>query len=337
MLHPLACWPYGIELRAIVLETPGDRLVLRDEERPVPEPANGEALVRVEAAGFCHHDALIMAGVLLRGVRLPLVLGHEFAGVVEAVGPDTPPELVGLHVTALPGAFGHRADGAFAEYVVVPVSSLVSLPDGVAPDVGALLACPAGVALKAVEDIGIVAVGETVVVSGVSGGLGSSVAQIAHALGARVIGVTTSADKLTSLEAHAWLDAVVVDEGSVPLAEVVLALTDDVGADVFIDTVGANVGAAVASLTRGGRLVLLGHTGEDIGDFPVAEILFREAHIIGSLSVERQHVEHAIALLSAGHLVPQVDREFSLSASSVGQAYGLLRTRAVTGRIVLTP
>ena len=323
-------------MHAVVLEAPGERPVLRDDERPRPEPSSGNALVRIEAAGFCHHDALIMAGVLRRGVRLPLVLGHEFSGVVEAVGPHTPAELVGVRVVGVPGTLGHGADGAFAEYVVAPIESLVPLPDGVSPAAGALLACPAGVAVKAVGEVGAVAIGETVVVSGVSGGLGNSAAQIAHALGARVIGVTSSADKLPSLEAQPWLDAVVVDEGSVPLSEVVQALTDDAGAEVFIDTTGANSGAAVASLARGGRLMLLGQTGDDAGTFPAAEILFREAHILGSLGVERYHVEQAIQLLLAGHLTPQVDRELALSALSVEEAYGLLRKRGVSGRIVLT-
>ena len=119
----------------------------------------------------------------------------------------------------------------------------------------------------------------------------------------------------------------------------VRALTDDEGADVVIDTVGAggSVEGAVRSLARGGRLVLLGQIEPGQSGLAPAEVVFREATIAGSLGAERTHVERALAMVEAGDVVPQIDRVLPLSAASVLDAYRLLQERAVMGRIVLKP
>ena len=314
-------------MKAVVLEEPGARPVVRDDERAAPAAAPGRAAVRVEAAGFSHHDALVLSGVLRRGVRTPLVLGHEVAGVVEATGE---------RVVVLPGTLGHAEDGGFAELVSVRDDALVPVPRALSAEGAALLAAPIGVAVKAVADVGGVARGQTVVVVGVSGGLGVHAAQVAHSLGARVIGVTGSAAKTAALEGMAWLDAL-VGPGDLPWPETVRALTDDAGADVVVDTVGADgsVDGAVRSLARGGRVVLLGQIAREPSVFTAAELVFREGSIVGSLGVERMHVERAIAMVEAGDVVPVIDRVLPMSAASVLEAYRLLRERAVVGRVVL--
>ncbi len=314
-------------MKAVVLEEPGARPAVRDDDRAAPDAAPGRTVVHVEAAGFSHHDALVMAGVLRRGVRTPLVLGHEVAGVVEATGE---------RVVVLPGSLGHAEDGGFAELVSVRDDALVPVPAALPAKSAALLASPVGVAVKAVADVGGVVRGQTVVVTGVSGGLGAHAAQVAHALGARVIGVTGSTGKMAALEGMAWLDAV-VGPGDLPWSETVRALTDDAGADVVVDTVGAggSVDGAVRSLARGGRVVLLGQIAPEQSSFTAAELVFREGSIVGSLGAERTHVERALAMVEAGDVVPLIDRVLPLSAASVLDAYRLLRERAVVGRVVL--
>ena len=314
-------------MKAVVLEEPGAHPAVRDDERAAPAAAPGRAVVRVEAAGFSHHDALVLSGVLRRGVRTPLVLGHEVSGVVEATGE---------RVVVLPGGLGHAEDGGFAELVSVREDALVPVPAARPSEHAALLASPIGVAVKAVTDVGRAARGQTVVVVGVSGGLGAHAAQVAHALGARVIGVTGSTGKMAALEGMAWLDAV-VGPGDLPWSETVRALTDDAGADVVVDTVGAggSVDGAVRSLARGGRVVLLGQIAPEQSAFTAAELVFREGSIVGSLGAERTHVERALAMVEAGDVVPLIDRVLPLSAASVLDAYRLLRERAVVGRVVL--
>ena len=188
--------------------------------RPVPEPGPGEALLRVNACGFCHHDLLVMGGTLRRGVTDGVTLGHEIAGTVVAASPDVTDVQAGARVVSLLTAacgqcarcragrehrclvgegIGHGRDGGFAEYVALPATALVPIPDGIPDEQAALLACPVGVALNGVESAGV-ASGETVVVTGAGGGLGVHAVQMAAMRGAQVIAVTMSPDKVDALE-----------------------------------------------------------------------------------------------------------------------------------------
>jgi acryloyl-coenzyme A reductase len=320
-------------MRALVLNSD---LHISDAELPSPEPLEGHVVVRVGAAGVCHHDALIMAGILRRGIRFPLVLGHEAYGTVEALGPGVAESWLGARVTFLPALLGHVVDGCFAELVGVPVTSLVRVPPEVPDETAAVLACPAGVAVKAVEQVGGVRKGETVAVTGVSGGLGSTAAQIAHAAGAHVIGVTYSEAKVSQLEGQPWLDAVVV-QGDVPLADMLRALSGDEGVDLFVDTVGRDIGPAVSSLVPGGRVVLLGQVAGESSEISPAEMVFREAQVLGSLGVGMANVERALELTALGKITPAVDRVMAMTAESLAFACKLIRERALMGRIVLKP
>ena len=242
-------------MKAVVLEAAGPVPRLQDTTLPDPRPAPGEALLRVTACGFSHHDALIMEGTLRRGVILPRILGHEVAGVVCGVGDGVPEGLIGAEAVVMPGDIGHRRDGGFAEMFTVPAGSLVPLGEGMAATGAALLASPVGVALKALEACGL-AEGETLVVTGVTGGVGAHAAQVAHALGASVIGITGSPQKARWLEGKPWVEAVLLDDE--PWEDVVAALTGDAGADAAIDTTGASLRRLVGAMRQGGRIALVG-------------------------------------------------------------------------------
>ncbi|MCY4583219.1 MAG: zinc-binding dehydrogenase [Chloroflexi bacterium] len=319
-------------MKAVVLDAAGPEPHLRDATLPDPQPAPGEALLRVTACGFSHHDALIMEGTLRRGVTLPRVLGHEVAGVVCGVGDGVPASLVGTEAVALPGDLGHRRDGGFAELLTVPAESLLPLPQGTAATGGALLASPIGVALKALDACGVTG-GGTLVVTGVSGGVGAHAAQAAHALGASVIGITGSPGKARRLESEQWLDAVLLDNE--PWEEVVAALTGDAGADAAVDSTGASVGRLVTAMRRGGRIALVGQTSPEAATFSPAEAVFRELTLVGSLGVEPRHVQRALSLVTGGQLTPLVHEELPLSAAAVQRAYGAVKRREVVGRLVL--
>lgn len=321
-------------MRAIVLDTAGPEPRLRDAALPDPQPALGEALLRVTACGFSHHDALIMEGTLRRGVTLPRVLGHEVAGVVIGVGEGVPESLIGTESVVMPGDLGHRRDGGFAEVLSVPAGSLVPVTQGVDPTGAALLASPIGVALKALEACGLTE-GETLVVTGVSGGVGAHTAQIAHFLGASVIGITGSAEKARRLESEPWLDTVLLDDE--PWEEVVTALTGDAGADAAVDTTGATLGRLVTAMRRGGRVALVGQTSPHAAPFAPAEAVFRELTLVGSLGVDRLHVERTASLVAGGQVTPLVHEELPLSAESVMRAYHAVKRREVVGRVVLRP
>ena len=312
-------------MKAVVLEAPGPEPRLFDTTWPDPRPGPGEALLRVTACGFSHHDALIMEGTLRRGVVLPRVLGHEIVGVVRGVGEGVPESLIGAEAVVMPGDIGHRRDGGFAEMLTAPAESLVPLGEGASMTTCALLASPIGVALKALEACDL-AGGETLVVTGVSGGVGAHAAQAAHALGASVLGITGSPEKRRRLEDEPWLDTALLDEE--PWEDVVTALTGDAGADAAVDTTGAALGRLVGAMRQRGRIALVGQTTAHAPPFAPAEAIFRELTLVGSLGVQRRHVERALSLVTGGQVTPLVHEELPLSAGSVmrgirgGQAAG---------------
>ena len=320
-----------------------------------PKPGPHQALIQVTACGFCHHDLSVMSGVLRRGVGSGVILGHEISGVVVEIGSGVSGVRQGDRVVSIltdacghcdrcvngrehrcreGQGIGHGRDGGFAEYVALAEYSLVKVPEGVDPVGAALLACPMGVALQAVQETAQVAPGETVVVTGAGGGLGSHAVQLAAALGARVLAVSSSPEKENAL-LELGAGEVLGDSG-LDFAELVMAMTGDEGADVVIDTVGSAVfPSTLRSLAQFGRLVLLGEIlGRSVSLNP-AEVIFRDAKILGASGVSRAFVEEAARMMLEGKLRPVVDLELPLEQAAV--AYNLVSERKPTGRIVLLP
>ena len=331
----------------------GDPPVLEIRDVPIPEAGPRQVLVRVTAGGFCHHDRSVMAGVLRRGVASDVILGHEISGVVESTGS----EIAGLKtgdrvVSILTEACGrcdrctngreHRCreglgigrDGGFAEYVALSEHCLVKVPEGLDPIGAALLACPMGVALQAVRETAQVAPAETVVVTGAGGGLGAHAVQAAAASGARVLAVTSSPEKENALRELGASE--VLETNGLDFAELVMAMTGDEGADVVIDTVGSALfPSTLRILAQYGRLVLLGEIlGQNVSLNP-AEIIFRDARVLGASGVSRATVEQAGLMALEGKLRPVVDLELPLEQAAT--AYRLVTERRPTGRIALLP
>ena len=284
------------------------RLAVRDV--PIPTPGAGEVLVRVAACGFCHHDLLVMTGVLRRGITPGVILGHEISGMVADVGPGVETVTPGDNVVSLltnacgrcqrcrqgrehrclrGEGIGHGRNGGFAEYVAVSETSVVPIPAEADLTGAALYACPMGVALEAVQNVAAVQPGETVVVTGAGGGLGIHAIQAAVALEGRVLAVTTSPEKLGEFAALGAEEILHTEE--LDFSELVLALTEDEGADVIIDNVGSALfPSALRSLAQYGRLVLLGEVAGQPVELNLAEIIFRDARLLGSSGVNRNTV-----------------------------------------------
>ncbi|RUA28121.1 MAG: hypothetical protein DSY78_16400 [Chloroflexi bacterium] len=342
-------------MRALYVKQAGDPPVLEIRDVPIPEAGPRQVLVHVTACGFCHHDRSVMAGLLRRGVAPDVILGHEISGVVETAGSDVTGLKTGDRVVSIlteacgrcdrcdngrehrcreGQGIGHGRDGGFAEYVALSEYSLVKLPEGLDPVGAALLACPMGVALQAVRETAQVAPGETVVVTGAGGGLGVHAVQAAAALGARVLAVSSSPEKENALRELGAAE--VLEINGLDFAELVMAMTGDEGADVVIDTVGSALfPSTLRSLAQYGRLVLLGEVlGQHISLNP-AEIIFRDARLIGASGVSRATVEQAVLMALEGRLRTVVDLEMPLEQAT--DAYRLVSERRPTGRIVLLP
>ena len=342
--------------RALTLTDPAEEpsVALLDVDRSAP--GLREVLVEVAACGFCYHDVAVMRGMLRRGVKPEIVLGHEISGHVAEIGSAVTTVAAGDLVTAtlttycgecsrcrqgseyrclLGKGVGHAIDGGFAELVVLPEASVVTVAAELRPEDAALLACPIGVALRALQDVARVESGETVLVTGAGGGLGIHGIQVASALGARVLALTTSPEKVERLEALGFAE-VVLAGGDLDYSEIVMALTEDNGVDVVFDTVGSALFQSnLASLAQFGRMVLLGEiTGGRVSISP-AEILFRDATVAGSTGAERRHIQRAAEMVAAGLVRPVISQRFALEDAL--DAYRLMRDKRTFGRVVLVP
>lgn len=323
-------------MRAVVLSAPGELTVA---EVDCPEPGSGEVLVKVVACGVCGHDQADRAGLLT--LPLPAVLGHEIAGTVVvggtrfAAGDRVAAKQFGTCGCCEPCVTGDELRcpqraflyGGFAEYAVLPESALLPVPPGVSLAEAAVVACAVGTGLQALRRVARVEPGETVLVTGASGGLGLHAVQVAAALGARVLALTGSPDKAAQLGNAAQ----VVLAGDTA-GQDILDATDGRGVDVVLDNTGHQsvFRQAFRALAHAGRYVLTGQvSGEPIRVHP-AFVFEKEAVITGSGSTLMRTFADAMALVAEGRVRPVVT-PYPLEAAARAFA------DRVTGRAVLVP
>ncbi|MCL8209256.1 MAG: alcohol dehydrogenase catalytic domain-containing protein [Actinomycetia bacterium] len=345
-------------MRAIVVEAPGEADVMRLVEVPDPEPGPRDVVIRVAACGVCFHDVVTRNGVMKRGIRMPLIPGHEIAGTVAAVGPAVRRWRVGDRVASVQRRHVCRQcrycrtgretscpereflgdvglNGGYAEYVLVEEDNLVAVPPHVDLEAAAITACAIGTELGALRDAARLVAGEVALVTGAGGGLGQHGVQVAKACGAFVIGVTTTPAKAEAVRA-AGADAVVVAERGQDFSEEVLRLTDGYGADVVLDNVGSAVfHAARRSLAVGGRWVLVGQLTGDFVSLNPAQLFFRAVSVLTQSSTSLKQLEDAMALVARGQVRPVVDR--TLPLEDAPEAHRLMERGAPTGRLLLKP
>jgi NADPH:quinone reductase len=300
-------------------------------------PGPGEVLLRVASCGLNHGDLLMRQGLYLGGPRPPFRPGMEAAGTVEEVGdplPGAPALQKGQRVATLAGR------GLQASRVVVEASSCVALPDGLELlPAGALPICHL-TAYHALVTVGRAQPGETVLVHGASGGLGSAAVRIARRLGLRVLataGTPEKAERALALGAEAAA-------GYQDFEGMVRRLTAGRGPDLVLETVGGEVmRRSLRLLPPFGRLVLLGMVGRDQAALDPVQLLFRSQAILGfhlrSLLDRPELIAPSLRLLfgwlAAGELA--VDLGAVLPLAEIRQAHELLAARRVCGKIVLVP
>jgi 2-desacetyl-2-hydroxyethyl bacteriochlorophyllide A dehydrogenase len=342
-------------MKAIVVAQHGgtEGLQMQDIDRPAPK--GRQVLVRVHACGVCRRDILVRRSPARPGLSNPLVLGHEIAGTVEALGPDARGFKVGDRVVSTQREFvcgcctmcrtdrealcadlrflGQEAMGGNAEFVAVMDDNLAKLPGNISFEAGSIVGCPVGTSYNAVIDTGDVRPGERVLLTGM-GGLGIHAVQIARACGAYVIAATRSGDKAKAIE-QLGADCVVVAEDG-RFARGVRDATGGRGVDVAIDTVGSAVFHEIRrSVVMGGRVVLVGEvTGTPI-EIDMAMIYRRGLTIRSATSTSRRQLEMALKLVEAGSVRPVVERTMPLADAAL--AHRMVEDNAVTGRIVLMP
>jgi NADPH:quinone reductase-like Zn-dependent oxidoreductase len=283
-------------MRALHVPAAGEQPQL--SELPVPEAADGTVLVRVKAAGLNALDNALAAGMMAQLLphEYPLVLGRDAAGVVEAVGAGVEHVAVGDEVVGHVLLAPPVKAGTIAEYAVLPAAAVAAKPAGL--DFVTAAALPlAGAAATAAVDAVDPQPGQTVLVVGASGGVGSYAVQLLAKRGATVVatGTADDAERLTGLGASS-----VVDYTAGPVADQVLAAHPD-GVDALVDLVAyAPDGLPLTAVRKGGKVAStlgaandevlggLGLTGANIMAGPVREVIesLVEQAVAGSLKVD---------------------------------------------------
>ncbi|MEM7356545.1 MAG: zinc-binding dehydrogenase [Acidobacteriota bacterium] len=341
-------------MQAVVLRAFGSPENLRHETVADPSPGPGEVLMRVRACGVCYHDVINRRGNLPR-THVPAILGHEAAGEVIEVGPEVEGWSVGDRAATLQRLscghchhchgrrqslckqdnrfFGEEIPGGYAEYMAAPVAGLGRVPAGVPWPVAATACCTAGTAVHTLRTRARITAGETVVVTGASGGVGLQVLQLARHDGARVVAITSSAAKVEALQ-EAGADEVVVAP-DLKFARQVRELTGE-GANAVIEIVGsATFDQSLKALAPGGRLVVVGNLETGIVQLNPGLVIVKELELIGAYATTQGELQDALQLIDEGALRPWVSDVLPLE--DAWHAHQRLEERDVVGRLVLEP
>lgn len=305
-------------MRAAFIETLGPPEVIRHGEVATPVPGPTDVLVDVTATTVNPVDTLVRSGVFRTPLPpFPFVVGRDLVGTVAAVGPGVTDFAVGDRVWC--NSLGHGGrQGAAAERAVVPVDRLYHLPDNVAPDVAVATVHPAATAHLALFRHGRARAGETVLVTGAAGNVGSALVTLAVAAGARVIATAAARDAAYCRGLGA---AEVFDYRDPDLAGLVRDAAPH-GVDVHLDTSGRNdLATAVDLLAPRGRIVLLaGVRSRPV--LPAGRLYLKDGSVTGfalSNATTAELAEAAVTvnrLLAAGRLRPRATETLPLSATA---------------------
>ncbi|HRH88618.1 MAG TPA: NADPH:quinone oxidoreductase family protein [Rubrivivax sp.] len=302
---------------------------------PTPQPGAGEVLVAIRAASLNFPDILIVQGKYQHKPQLPFVPGSEYAGVVEALGEGVTHLKVGDAVAVVGGT------GGFGTHAVASARSALKLPPGFALEDGAAFALTYGTSHHALVDRAALRAGETVLVLGAAGGVGTSAIQVSKAMGAKVIAAASTDEKCAfcrTLGADATINYTTQD-----MREALKQLTGDKGPDVVYDPVGGKLAEPVfRSIAWRGRYLVIGFTEGDIPALPWNLPLLKGASIVGVfwgnfVKREPQSSARGIAELAKwyaeGKIKPAIDQR--LPMRELPAAYARMATRKVQGKVLL--
>lgn len=304
-------------------------------ELPTPEPKPGEVRIAVKAASLNFPDLLIVEGKYQFKPPLPFVPGAEFAGTVDAVGDGVKHLKLGMPVAAIAGT------GGFGTHACVDATRVIPLPPGFALEDGAAFAFTYGTSHHALMDRAQLKAGETVLVLGAAGGVGSAALQIAKAAGAKVI-AAASTDEKCALCKQLGADET-LNYSTQDVRETLKALTGGKGPDVVYDPVGGALAEPVfRSIAWRGRYLVIGFAGGGIPALPWNLALLKGASVVGVFwgdFVKREPAASAAALgqlaqwYGEGKIKPVLDRP--LPMAEIRQAYQRMASRQVLGKLLL--
>jgi NADPH:quinone reductase len=322
-------------MKAVRVQTPGGVEALRYEDLEAPSPKAGEALVKIEAVGVNFIDIYIRSGMYKN--PLPLTLGQEGAGVIEATGPNVTQVQVGDRV-----AYSGVA-GSYAEYAVVPATRLVKIPDGLSTQDAAAAMLQGMTAHYLAHTTYPLKSGDTALVHAAAGGVGLLLVQMAKRRGARVFGTVSTEDK-AKLAREAGADEVILYTQQDFEVEV-KRLTDGRGLQVVYDSVAKTTfEKGLNCLAPRGYMVLYGQSSGPVPAFDLAQLgakgsLFITRPTLGHYTLTReellQRAGDVLGWIRDGRLKLRIDQTFPLK--DAGEAHRRLEGRQSTGKLLLVP
>lgn len=322
-------------MHAWLCENPVGVEALQWKELPTPQPKAGEVLVRIQAASLNFPDLLIVQNKYQHKPPLPFVPGSEYAGVVEAVGEGVTQLKVGQSVACLSGT------GGFGTHTIAPAALCMPLPPGFPPVDAAAFIMIYATSYHALVDRAQLKAGETVLVLGAAGGVGTSAIQIAKAVGARVI-AAASTDEKCELCRSIGADATInYSQGN--LRDAIKAATDGKGPDVIYDPVGGDFAEpAFRSIAWRGRYLVVGFASGPIPALPLNLPLLKGASLVGVFwgDFARREPKANAAMMAElagwyaqGKVKPVIDR--TMPMGELKAAYERMGSRGVKGKLVM--
>lgn len=302
---------------------------------PDPTPASDEVVVDVNACALNFFDTLITRGKYQHKPELPFSPGGEIAGTVASVGANVDGIKPGDRVSAYLGWGGAR------EKVTVSAERIVAIPDGIDDAVASGVSITYGTAIHGLKDRADLQPGETVAVLGASGGAGLAAVEIAVAMGARVIAVASSDEKLAICKAHGAEHLINYASSDLKLA--LREVTEGRGVDVVYDCVGGDSAEqAVRAMAWKGRFLVVGFASGEIPKLPLNLLLVKGCAALGVFWGEavkrdpashRQHMQDVLQWVKEGRLKPRIDKSFPLP--EIKAALAEIEERKAIGKIVL--
>jgi len=322
-------------MHAWLCENPIGVDALTWKEIPTPVPAAGEVLIEIQAASLNFPDLLIVQNKYQMKPPLPFVPGSEYAGVVRALGEGVSHLKVGQSVACLSGT------GGFGTHTLAPAKLCMPLPEGFPPVDAAAFIMTYATSHHALIDRGQLKAGETVLVLGAAGGVGTAAIQIAKAAGAKVIAAASTPEKCglcKELGADATLNYTQEN-----LRDALKALTDGKGPDVVYDPVGGEFAEpAFRSIAWRGRYLVIGFAGGPIPSLPLNLPLLKGASLVGVFwgDFSRREPQANAAMMAElaqwygqGKIKPVIDR--TMAMHELKAAYAHMGSRGVMGKLVM--
>jgi NADPH2:quinone reductase len=325
-------------MRAVLVQQFGGPEVMRVEEVPAPTPGAGQVLVRIRAAGINPVDTYLRTGTYAFKPPLPYSPGTDGAGDIEALGPDVNSVKKGDRVYIASDNVGPPRGGTFAEYAVCAATQLHALPANASFAQGAAIGVPYATAYRALFMRGAAHPGDTVLVHGASGGVGTAAVQFAHAAGMTVIG-TAGTDRGLQAVRDNGAD-VAISHKEPNYTDGIMKATGGRGVDVILEMAAhVNLDRDLTMLARFGRVVVIGSRGRI--EIDPRGTMGRDGAVLGMTlfnvtAAELTSIHAAIvAGLASGTLKPVIGKELPLD--EVVAAQEAVMAPGALGKIVLIP